>query len=64
MNDNIGEQVACGSNLASSQINEPVLSLHDMGTKKSSRDICLYAFNIPDHDKNTSFKLSILLLTQ
>ncbi len=27
MNDNIGEQVSCGSNLGSSQINEPVLSI-------------------------------------
>ncbi len=27
MNDNFGEQVTCGSNLGSSQINEPVLSL-------------------------------------
>ncbi len=34
MNDNIGEQVACGLNLGSSQTNEPVLSLNDMGTKK------------------------------
>ncbi len=34
MNDNIGEQVACGSNFGSSQINEPVLSINDMGTKK------------------------------
>ncbi len=31
---NIGEQVACGSNLGSSQINEPVLSINDMGSKK------------------------------
>ncbi len=28
------EQVTCGSNLCSSQINEPALSLNDMGTKK------------------------------
>ncbi len=34
MNDNIGEQVARGANVDSSQINEPVLSLNDMGTKK------------------------------
>ncbi len=34
MNDNIGEQMECGSNLGSSQINEPVLLLNDMGTKK------------------------------
>ncbi len=34
MNDNIDEQVASGSNLGSSQINEPVLSINDMGTKK------------------------------
>ncbi len=34
MNDNISEQVACGSNLGSSQINEPVLSINDMGTEK------------------------------
>ncbi len=33
MNYNIGEQVACGSNLGSSQIYEPVLSIIDMGTK-------------------------------
>ncbi len=36
MNDNIGEQVACGSNLGSSQINEPILLINYMGTKKSS----------------------------
>ncbi len=35
MNNNIGEQVPCGSNLGSSQIYEPVLSINDMGTKKS-----------------------------
>ncbi len=34
MNDNIGEQVACGSNLDSSQINEYGLSIKDMGTNK------------------------------
>ncbi len=34
MNDHIGKQVACGSNLGSSQINEPALSLNDMGAKK------------------------------
>ncbi len=34
MNDDIGEQVTCGSNLGSSQINEPVLAINDMGTKK------------------------------
>ncbi len=32
MNDNV--DVACGSDLGSSQINEPVLSIHDMGTTK------------------------------
>ncbi len=32
MNDNIGEQMECGSNLDSSQINEPVLSINDIGT--------------------------------
>ncbi len=37
MNDNIGEQVAFGSNLGNSQKkNEPVLSINDMGTKKTS----------------------------
>ncbi len=34
MNDNISEQVARGSNFGSSQINEPVLSINDRGTKK------------------------------
>ncbi len=34
MNDNIGEQMACGSNLASSQINEYGLSIKDMESKK------------------------------
>ncbi len=34
MNDNIGEQVACGSNLGSFQIHEPVLFINDMDTKK------------------------------
>ncbi len=33
MTDNIGEQMACGSNWGSSKINEPVLSINDMGTK-------------------------------
>ncbi len=37
MNDNIGEQMECGSNLGCSQINEPVLSLNDMGKRKFSR---------------------------
>ncbi len=34
MNENIGEQVACGSNFGSSQINEPLLSINDMDTNK------------------------------
>ncbi len=34
MNENIGEQVAYRSNLGSSQVNEPVLSINDMGIKK------------------------------
>ncbi len=35
MNANIGEQVACGSNLGSFQINEPVLLINDMGIKEN-----------------------------
>ncbi len=34
MNNNIGEQVAYGSNLSSYQINEHVLPIKDVGTKK------------------------------
>ncbi len=34
INDNIGEQVACGSNLGSSQIDGPDLSINNMGPKK------------------------------
>ncbi len=34
MNDNIGEQEVYGSNMSSSQINEPVLSINDMGKNK------------------------------
>ncbi len=34
MNDTIGELVACRSILGSSQINEPVLLIDDMGIKK------------------------------
>ncbi len=33
VNDNIGEQVVCGSTLGSSQINEPILSINEVGTK-------------------------------
>ncbi len=35
MNHNIGEQMEYGSNLGSSQINEPVLSLTDNGHKEN-----------------------------
>ncbi len=35
MNEYIGEKVVCGSNLGSSQINEPVLSINDYGDKEN-----------------------------
>ncbi len=41
MNDNIGEQESCESNLGSSQINEPVLSINDIIAGLDELSVCL-----------------------
>ncbi len=41
MNDNIGEQVACGSNVGSSQINQPILLINKNLAGVDEQSVCL-----------------------